>query len=259
MSNGIYKAIADAMADISPIAKGKENKEQRFKYRGVDDIMNELSPILTKHRIFIYPEVIDAKRSERQTKSGSTLLYSILTIKYHFAADDGSEVCTVVIGEGMDSGDKASNKAMAVAFKYACLQVFCIPTEDMDDPDAKTPPPSAPKTEDTEPPPPSAPKGQPDEKQKLGDEIGKVLKSTDPDKLQCFTEQEIEKERAAYINASLEETRNQLNRLKKELAEMLKNFKPLPFGDTPAMFSESEAEFENDIPWADTPKQMDIF
>ena len=44
----------------------------------------------------------------------------------------------------MDSGDKATNKAMSVAFKYACFQVFCIPTEDMTDPDAETPPPSVP-------------------------------------------------------------------------------------------------------------------
>ena len=42
-----------------------------------------------------------------------------------------------MIGEGMDSGDKASNKALAVAFKYACFQVFCIPTEEMKDPDAE--------------------------------------------------------------------------------------------------------------------------
>ena len=38
----------------------------------------------------------------------------------------------------MDSGDKATNKAMAIAFKYACFQVFCIPTEEMKDPDAES-------------------------------------------------------------------------------------------------------------------------
>lgn len=37
----------------------------------------------------------------------------------------------------MDSGDKATNKAMAIAFKYACFQIFCIPTEEMKDPDAE--------------------------------------------------------------------------------------------------------------------------
>jgi hypothetical protein len=38
----------------------------------------------------------------------------------------------------MDSGDKSSNKAMSVAHKYALLQAFCIPTKDIDDPDAET-------------------------------------------------------------------------------------------------------------------------
>jgi len=149
--NGIYKAITEAMKEISPIAKGKKNAEQHFQYRGIDDVMNELNPILAKHNIFIYPEVIESKRSERQTQRGGTLLYSILTIRYHFAAEDGSEICVTVIGEGMDSGDKASNKAMAIAFKYACLQTFCIPTEDMPDPDANTPEKITPKAKTTPP------------------------------------------------------------------------------------------------------------
>ena len=143
--SGIYKAIANVMAEITPIAKGKLNKQQGFNYRGVDDVMNELSPILAKHRVFIYPEVISKEREERQSRSGGNNIYSILTIKYHFATDDGSEVTSIVIGEGMDSGDKASNKALAAAFKYVCLQMFCIPTEDgLEDPDKTTPPSSLP-------------------------------------------------------------------------------------------------------------------
>ena len=34
--------------------------------------------------------------------------------------------------------DKATNKAMAIAYKYLCFQVFCIPTEEMSDPDAES-------------------------------------------------------------------------------------------------------------------------
>jgi len=47
-------------------------------------------------------------------------------------------VSAVIIGEGMDSGDKASNKALAVGLKYACFQMFMIPTEDMIDPDSES-------------------------------------------------------------------------------------------------------------------------
>ena len=67
------------------------------------------------------------------SQKGGTLIYSICRIKYTFYAEDGSNVSAVVIGEGMDSGDKATNKAMSIAFKYACFQVFCIPTEEMKD------------------------------------------------------------------------------------------------------------------------------
>ena len=88
-----------------------------------------------KHHLFIVPEVIDQKREERTTSKGNALIYSIVTVKYTFYAEDGSSVSAVVIGEGMDSGDKATNKAMSIAFKYACFQVFCIPTEEMVDPD----------------------------------------------------------------------------------------------------------------------------
>jgi hypothetical protein len=41
-------------------------------------------------------------------------------------------------GEAMDSGDKATNKAMSAAYKYACMQAFSIPTEGDNDADAHT-------------------------------------------------------------------------------------------------------------------------
>jgi hypothetical protein len=96
---------------------------------------------MAERGIFVVPEVLEANREERQTKQGSNLIYSILRMRYTFYASDGTSVSAVVIGEGMDSGDKASNKAMSIAFKYACFQVFCIPTEEMvkEDPDLNTP------------------------------------------------------------------------------------------------------------------------
>jgi len=146
----IYAAINAIMADVPAIGKNQKNAQQGFMYRGIDVVMNVLQPLLSKYKVFAVPEVLDHKREERTTNNGGRLLYSICTIKYTFYADDGSSVSAVVIGEGMDSGDKATNKAMAIAFKYACFQVFCIPTEEMKDPDADTPPPSAPKEPEAE-------------------------------------------------------------------------------------------------------------
>lgn len=135
----IYQSIADIMQEVPSISKDKKNLQQGFKYRGIDDVMNAFQPILAKHRVFIVPEVLNQVREERTTKSGGNLIYSICTIKFKFFAEDGTFVEAITIGEGMDSADKATNKAMAVAMKYAMFQVFCIPTEEMVDPDAETP------------------------------------------------------------------------------------------------------------------------
>lgn len=125
------------MEDIGAISKSSKNQSQGFMYRGIDAVMNALQPALIKNKVFVVPEVMEQTREERTNAKGTTLIYSIAKIKYHFYAEDGSSVEAVVIGEGMDSGDKSMNKAMSIAFKYACFQVLCIPTEEMVDPDAE--------------------------------------------------------------------------------------------------------------------------
>lgn len=141
MAENIYQAIAAIMKEENTaVEKDAENKNQHFKYRGIDAVMNTYNPLLAKHGVFMVPTVLEQTREERKSSNGGNLVYSILKIKYTFYASDGSSVEATVIGEGMDSGDKASNKAMAVGMKYALFQTFCIPTEEMgaDDPDAES-------------------------------------------------------------------------------------------------------------------------
>jgi hypothetical protein len=136
----IYETITKIIGEIPAIGKDRVNQQQKFKYRGIDDVMNAMQPLLAKYKLFIAPEILEQIREERQTKLGGTLIYSICKIKYTFYAEDGSFITAITIGEGMDSGDKATNKAMAIAMKYALFQVFCIPTDEMKDPDGETPP-----------------------------------------------------------------------------------------------------------------------
>lgn len=131
----IFQKIAAVMRDIGAISKDKRNAQQGYNFRGIDDVYNELHEPMARHGIFTVPDVIVEHTEDRTTKSGGALIYRVLKIKFNFYAEDGSSVSAVVIGEGMDSGDKASNKAMAVAHKYALMQVFCIPTEDAKDPE----------------------------------------------------------------------------------------------------------------------------
>lgn len=135
----IYESIINVMDEIGAVGKNKKNTQGAgFMYRGIDDVMNALQPALIKHKVFIVPTVLSEERSERSSSKGGLLLYTRLTIRFDFIAIDGSSISATVIGEAMDSGDKATNKAMSIAFKYACFQVFCIPTEEMQDPDSET-------------------------------------------------------------------------------------------------------------------------
>lgn len=147
----IYEAISNVMAEIGAIGKEKKNQQQGFMYRGIDDVMNALQPALVKHKVFIAPEVISEQREERTTQRGGVLFYTRLEIIFRFYTVDGSSVETKVIGEAMDSGDKATNKAMSIGYKYACFQVFCIPTGEMRDPDADVHDPAPKNTKQNKP------------------------------------------------------------------------------------------------------------
>ena len=137
---GIYKAISGVIADIGAVGKDGMNTQQKYRFRSIDDVYNVLNPALAKNKVFIVPEILEERREARNMKSGAECTFVICKIKYTFYAEDGSFIEAIVIGEGMDYGDKATNKAMAIGYKYVCFQVFCIPTENlMDDPDKESP------------------------------------------------------------------------------------------------------------------------
>jgi len=131
----IHEAIADIMGEVGAIKKDRANSQQGYKFRGIDDVYLAVHDLFVKYGVFSVPTVESDRTEERTTKSGSALIYRVLKIRYEFFSRDGSSISATVIGEGMDSGDKASNKAMSVAHKYAILQLLAIPTEDTVDPE----------------------------------------------------------------------------------------------------------------------------
>jgi hypothetical protein len=135
----ICRKLVAIMADMEALGKDRKNVQQGYNFRGIDDVYNMVQPIMAKHGVFMRSSILDERSEDRPSKSGGTLIYRILRMRYGFIAEDGSEVNTDVIGEGMDSGDKATNKAMSVAQKYAILQMFMIPTEDPKDPENDSP------------------------------------------------------------------------------------------------------------------------
>ena len=139
MEGKIYEAINKVMSDIGVVQKNGENTFDKYKYRRIDDVMNALNPAMVKNHVFVTPTVLESTRQERQSQKGQLMMYTVMKVKYTFYTDDGSSVECVVIGEAMDRSDKSTNKAMATAFKYACFQTFCIPTEEMHDTETESP------------------------------------------------------------------------------------------------------------------------
>ena len=131
----IFKQIPAIMSEIPSIGKDRKNTGQGYNFRGIDDIYNFIQPLLAKHSVFMTAEILDDRHEERTSKGGTAMMYRVLKIRYSFVASDGSSVATDAVGEGMDSGDKASAKAMSIAQKYAILQTFLVPTEDPKDPE----------------------------------------------------------------------------------------------------------------------------
>lgn len=132
------------MRDIGPVTKSQTNTLQGFKFRGVDNFINALHPALVKHGVFMAPRTVNYSHelkdvTRKDGKAGVDKHVSIL-VEYDFFAEDGSKVTVgPIAAEGLDSGDKATNKALSAALKYALIQTFSVPTEDMEEADRTSP------------------------------------------------------------------------------------------------------------------------
>lgn len=135
----IYSLIPKIMAEIGPVGKDQENSFQGYRFRGIDQMYNGIQPVLVKHGVFCVPHVLEVKSAEIENKSGKVSYRVVLTVSHKFYAEDGSFIDAITVGEGIDTSDKASNKAMSAAMKYAFIELFSIPTQDVADSDKEDP------------------------------------------------------------------------------------------------------------------------
>jgi hypothetical protein len=137
----VYEAINAVQADLAEqgISKLRRNQQQGYSFRGIDDVYNALAPALAKHGLCMLPRILSRVCEERQSSKGGTLFFVTVEAEYDLVcAADGSRHTIRTYGEAMDAGDKATNKAMSAAYKYAAMQAFAIPTEGDNDADATT-------------------------------------------------------------------------------------------------------------------------
>jgi hypothetical protein len=137
----IYKAVNAVQSALAKTGIGKDRQASgggaSYKFRGIDDVYSHLAPLLAEHGLCVFPRCLTREMTERATRSGGALFVAVVHAEFDFVAvADGSKHTVSTYGEAMDSSDKATNKAMSAAFKYAAFITFCIPTEGDNDADA---------------------------------------------------------------------------------------------------------------------------
>lgn len=129
----VLQALNAVMGEVGAVRKGDRNTVQNFSFRGIDAVVNAVSPALRKHGVVVVPELLTIERSTVEVGQKRSLMGHVaVTVAYTFHGPEGDSVRSVVAAESFDSGDKATPKAMSVAFRTALLQTLALPTDEPD-------------------------------------------------------------------------------------------------------------------------------
>lgn len=132
----VFEAWNAVMADVRGVGKGGWNEQQKFKFRGVDAVMNAVGPALREHQVTIVPIGTAAEFERYDSQRGANMRGCTVTIDYRVYGPAGDFFDGQMIGESADSGDKGVTKAESVAYRQFLLQALCLPTDEPD-PDAQ--------------------------------------------------------------------------------------------------------------------------
>jgi hypothetical protein len=129
----IAQAMSAIMKEVGAIAKKDKNQAQGFNFRGIDSVVNAVSPALQKYGVIVVPSVEDYEYATVEIGRNRTAMGHVkVKVTYTFIGANGDSIKATVVGEAMDAGDKATAKAMSVAFRTALLQALSLPTDEPD-------------------------------------------------------------------------------------------------------------------------------
>ena len=139
----LFEALSAIQSELTAVGKDSTaNAGGKYKYRGIDAVINALHPLLAKHGVTIAPHVV-AHDLQQFTGYSKPHTNTILTVDYHVHGPDGQQLDPPVraIGYGIDNTDKGPGKAMSYAYKSAISQLFSLPTDDPSMDNEQTPEP----------------------------------------------------------------------------------------------------------------------
>ncbi|MEU8989997.1 ERF family protein [Streptomyces sp. NPDC048558] len=135
----VFAVVSAVMRDTVPVGKDQVNAQQRYKFRGIDDVMSAMAGPMRAHGLFILPRLAEY-RAERRGEDGR-MTHVVITMRYHVYGPAGDCLVADVPGEASDYADKATNKAQSAALKYLLFTLFMIPVDgrSIDDGDREHP------------------------------------------------------------------------------------------------------------------------
>lgn len=133
----VFEAVTAVMAEVGAVKKDGVNQHQKFRFRGIDAVVNALSPAMRKYGLTVFPSKVEHRAGTMQLSGGKTATSPVVVVDYTFVGPEGDTFTSQVAAEAFDQGDKATAKAMSVALRTCLLQTFMLPTDDQD-PDEHT-------------------------------------------------------------------------------------------------------------------------
>lgn len=133
----IHESLIEVMKEVGAVGKNDRNTSQGFAFRGIDAVINAVSPAFQKHKVMVIPTVLERESTFVESNKGKAMSHVQLKVAYTFYGEEGDFVSATVFSEAMDYGDKATAKAMSVALRTALLQTLALPTDEPD-PDSQS-------------------------------------------------------------------------------------------------------------------------
>ena len=165
----VFQAINEVSKRVGSLAKEGFNSHQQYNFRGIDQLITAVQPVLNEVGLVIIPRVITHESMDRHTDK-NIQRWCTVEVQYTLVGPAGDTTEAVMVGEAVDTADKAMNKAMSNAAKYFYFQTFWFGVGGMDDGDfdhiEATParsngPASAPASAPTQPRPAAASTSRP--------------------------------------------------------------------------------------------------
>jgi hypothetical protein len=109
----------------------------RFNYRGVDLALNVFGPACRLHGVLVLPVHVEASYRDTTTSQNKPTRECTVVVSYRIYGPAGDHIEVMAAGESLDSGDRGTAKAQAVALRTLLYHGGLVPTGDQD-PDAVT-------------------------------------------------------------------------------------------------------------------------